>query len=166
MTRNNHGQGRSKDSIPRSYMNGAYTHEEASSNSETVIRRKSGNANALQLTNINANVANDANDTSMVDGSVGGGCGGVGDTGGGGGGGGLGANNTSANSPSTSLMDFDDFLPLIGEFGRYQKCLFLCMIPFAFFVAFVYFSQIFLTILPDQHWCTVPELQDLPLAKQ
>ncbi|KAI8040535.1 beta-alanine transporter [Drosophila gunungcola] len=58
-------------------------------------------------------------------------------------------------------MDFDDILPLIGEFGRYQKLLFICMIPFSFFVAFVYFSQIFLTLVPEQHWCHVPELDGL-----
>lgn len=58
-------------------------------------------------------------------------------------------------------MDFDDLLPLIGEFGRYQKILFLCMIPFSFFVAFVYFSQIFMTLIPEQHWCHVPELDAL-----
>lgn len=59
------------------------------------------------------------------------------------------------------VIDFDDLLPHIGEFGRYQKILFLLMIPFAFFVAFVYFSQIFITLVPDQHWCFVPELADL-----
>lgn len=58
-------------------------------------------------------------------------------------------------------MDFDDILPHIGEFGRYQKILFLMMIPFAFFVAFVYFTQIFITLVPDQHWCWVPELAHL-----
>ncbi|BFF99404.1 organic cation transporter protein [Drosophila madeirensis] len=58
-------------------------------------------------------------------------------------------------------IDFDDLLPLIGEFGRYQKILFICMIPFSFFVAFVYFSQIFLTLIPEQHWCHVPELDGL-----
>lgn len=58
-------------------------------------------------------------------------------------------------------MDFDDLLPLVGEFGRYQKILFLCMIPFSFFVAFVYFSQIFMTLIPEQHWCHVPELDAL-----
>lgn len=57
------------------------------------------------------------------------------------------------------VIDFDDLLPHIGEFGRYQKILFLLMIPFAFFVAFVYFSQIFLTLVPDEHWCRVPELE-------
>lgn len=59
------------------------------------------------------------------------------------------------------LIDFDDLLPHIGEFGRYQKILFLLMIPFAFCVAFVYFSQIFMTLVPEDHWCRVPELEHL-----
>lgn len=66
--------------------------------------------------------------------------------------------NSQQNQPS---MDFDDLLPHIGDFGRYQKILFLLMIPFAFFIAFVYFSQIFMTLVPDDHWCHVPELQQL-----
>nr|XP_016934593.1 organic cation transporter protein [Drosophila suzukii] len=66
-----------------------------------------------------------------------------------------------SNDPPPPSMDFDDILPLIGEFGRYQKLLFICMIPFSFFVAFVYFSQIFLTLVPEQHWCHVPELDAL-----
>ncbi|XP_030385846.1 organic cation transporter protein-like [Scaptodrosophila lebanonensis] len=64
---------------------------------------------------------------------------------------------------TTPTIDFDDILPLIGEFGSYQKILFLCMIPFSFFVAFVYFSQIFMTLIPEQHWCHVPELEALPV---
>ncbi|XP_016934593.3 organic cation transporter protein [Drosophila suzukii] len=67
----------------------------------------------------------------------------------------------SNDPPPPPSMDFDDILPLIGEFGRYQKLLFICMIPFSFFVAFVYFSQIFLTLIPEQHWCHVPELDAL-----
>lgn len=62
-----------------------------------------------------------------------------------------------------SDIDFDDLLPHIGEFGRYQKILFFLMIPFAFFVAFVYFAQIFITLVPEEHWCRVPELDDLTL---
>lgn len=58
------------------------------------------------------------------------------------------------------VIDFDDLLPHIGEFGRYQKILFLFMIPFAFFVAFVYFSQIFITLVPEEHWCFIPELSN------
>ncbi|XP_043648369.1 organic cation transporter protein [Drosophila teissieri] len=67
----------------------------------------------------------------------------------------------NGSDPPPPSMDFDDILPLIGEFGRYQKLLFICMIPFSFFVAFVYFSQIFLTLIPEQHWCHVPELDGL-----
>lgn len=75
-------------------------------------------------------------------------------------------NNNNNNSKSEKggdedLMDFDDLLPHIGEFGRYQKILFLLMIPFAFFVAFVYFSQIFMTLVPEKHYCSIPELEQL-----
>ncbi|XP_022824232.1 organic cation transporter protein-like [Spodoptera litura] len=62
--------------------------------------------------------------------------------------------------------DFDDLLPYVGEFGLYQKILFLLMIPFAFFVAFVYFSQIFMTIVPEEHWCWVPELANLTVEER
>lgn len=71
------------------------------------------------------------------------------------------AQELAEQAPPPTAIDFDDLLPLIGEFGRYQKILFLLMIPFSFFVAFVYFSQIFLTLIPDQHWCHVPELDAL-----
>lgn len=64
------------------------------------------------------------------------------------------------------IMDFDDLLPHVGEFGRYQKILFLLMIPFAFFVAFVYFSQIFITLVPEEHWCRVPELMNLTIDER
>ncbi|XP_059470665.1 organic cation transporter protein [Neocloeon triangulifer] len=57
-------------------------------------------------------------------------------------------------------VDFDDVLPHLGEFGRYQKLLFLLLAPFMFFVAFVYFSQIFITLTPD-HWCHIPGLEFL-----
>ncbi|XP_065369296.1 organic cation transporter protein-like [Calliphora vicina] len=65
-----------------------------------------------------------------------------------------------------SSMDFDDILPLIGEFGKYQKILFIYMIPFEFFLVFVYFTQIFLTLTPEQYWCEVPELADLTIAEK
>jgi hypothetical protein len=58
-------------------------------------------------------------------------------------------------------MDFDDILPHIGEFGLYQKLLFILLAPFAFFVAFVYFTQIFITVIPEGYWCRIPELMNL-----
>lgn len=64
------------------------------------------------------------------------------------------------------LTDFDDLLPHIGEFGLYQKILFLLMIPFTFFVSFVYFAQIFLTLVPENYWCKVPGLENLTQAQR
>lgn len=63
-------------------------------------------------------------------------------------------------------MDFDDLLPHVGEFGAYQRILFVLMIPFAFFVAWVYFSQIFITLVPEEHWCRVPELENLTVEER
>lgn len=76
------------------------------------------------------------------------------------------ATNNNDDGKRKKATDFDDLLPYIGEFGLYQKILFLLMIPFAFFVAFVYFSQIFMTIAPEQHWCWVPELANLTVEER
>lgn len=70
-------------------------------------------------------------------------------------------NNVSNNNAEEANLDFDDVLPHLGEFGRYQIILFFSMIPFAFFVAFVYFTQIFITLVPDKHWCRIPEIENL-----
>lgn len=70
------------------------------------------------------------------------------------------------NDKENIFMDFDDLLPHIGEFGRYQKILFLLMIPFASFLVFVYFTQIFITLVPEQHWCFVPELENLTVEER
>ncbi|KAM7358921.1 organic cation transporter protein-like [Cochliomyia hominivorax] len=130
MTLKNQGQTKDITDNTNTFVNTAFVHDE--NGSETVFRRKSGNAHGLQL-----------EDNST------------------------GNNNNNANNiVATPSIDFDDLLPMIGEFGKYQKILFLCMIPFTFFVAFVYFSQIFLTLIPEQHWCTVPELEGLPLEER
>ena len=63
-------------------------------------------------------------------------------------------------------MDFDEMLPHVGEFGLYQKLLFVLLAPFAFFVAFVYFTQIFITVTPEEYWCKVPELELLNLTAE
>ncbi|XP_017070553.2 organic cation transporter protein [Drosophila eugracilis] len=55
-------------------------------------------------------------------------------------------------------MDFDDLLPLIGQFGVFQIMMFLFMIPFCFITAFVYLGQIFMCLTPPNYYCFVPEL--------
>ncbi|XP_028166460.1 organic cation transporter protein-like, partial [Ostrinia furnacalis] len=55
----------------------------------------------------------------------------------------------------------DTVLSYVGEMGRYQKWLFVAMLPFGFFFAFVYFVQMFVTATPQRHWCQVPELSHL-----
>lgn len=72
----------------------------------------------------------------------------------------------AAKEKGNDFMDFDDLLPHIGEFGRYQKILFLLMIPYASFLVFVYFTQIFITLVPEKHWCYVPELQNLSVDER
>lgn len=77
------------------------------------------------------------------------------------------ARNTDAGMAAPPKdVDFDDLLPHIGEFGRYQKILFFLMIPFAFFIAFVYFTQIFITLVPEKHWCRIPELMHLSQSER
>lgn len=62
-------------------------------------------------------------------------------------------------------LDFDDILPLLHEFGLYQKLLFLMMIPFLFFTVFVYFGQFFMTLMPE-HRCKIDELMHLTKEKR
>ncbi|XP_032796189.2 organic cation transporter protein [Daphnia magna] len=64
---------------------------------------------------------------------------------------------TLSNEDNDQLMDFDDVLPSVGEFGTYQIILFFLTAPFCFFLAFSYFSQVFITLI-DVHTCHVPQL--------
>lgn len=72
-------------------------------------------------------------------------------------------NDKSDPKAVKNFLDFDDLLPHIGDFGRYQKIIFLLMVPFETFMVFVYFTQIFITLVPEHHWCYVPELQHLSI---
>lgn len=70
------------------------------------------------------------------------------------------------NGKTGQDVDFDDLIPLIGNFGKYQIILFLLLGPFTFFFVFVYFTQIFITLIPENYWCNVPELQHLELEER
>ncbi|XP_022208319.2 carcinine transporter [Drosophila obscura] len=67
---------------------------------------------------------------------------------------------------SDKCMDFNEFLPYIGEFGAYQKRLLLYMMPFSFMFALIYLAQIFILLVPHDHWCRIQGLEGLPKAKQ
>lgn len=58
-------------------------------------------------------------------------------------------------------IDFDTLLPFAGEFGLYQFLIFLSTMPFYAYGVFVYFSQIFITEVSPNHWCWIPELENL-----
>lgn len=71
----------------------------------------------------------------------------------------IGLNSVAGNSDE--ILDFDDIIHHFGDCGRYQMLLFVLMIPFICFIAFVFYSQMLITLVPAQHWCRVPELEDM-----
>ncbi|KAJ8736894.1 hypothetical protein PYW07_000165 [Mythimna separata] len=66
----------------------------------------------------------------------------------------------------TARVDYDELLSSAGEFGRYQILLFLATFPFYVFGAFSYFTQVFLTETSPNHWCMIPELQNLTVLER
>ncbi|KAM0735441.1 Carcinine transporter [Formica fusca] len=65
-------------------------------------------------------------------------------------------NETTTLRPK--LETFDDILPYVGDFGRYQWLLLVALLPYSVAYATLYFSQFFLTLLPREHWCKIEEL--------
>lgn len=85
-----------------------------------------------------------------------------------------------------AIQDFDDILPHVGSFGLFQKRILLLSLPVNYFLAVVYMSQIYQTLVRDidevtyawvlivclitkvpEHWCAVPELNHLdPLVRR
>lgn len=63
-------------------------------------------------------------------------------------------------------VDYDELLSSAGEFGKYQLLLFFSTFPFYMFGVFVYFSQMFMTEVSANHWCWIPELENLTEAER
>ncbi|XP_053661751.1 carcinine transporter [Anopheles marshallii] len=62
---------------------------------------------------------------------------------------------------SEEPFDLDELLPVIGEFGRYQKLLlWLICLPACIPCGFCAFNQLFMTDVPEEYWCRVPELEN------
>ncbi|XP_076629833.1 organic cation transporter protein [Colletes latitarsis] len=54
---------------------------------------------------------------------------------------------------------------LLGEFGTYQRYLFGLLTVFCLFLIFVYFTQSFLTILPNEYWCRLPRVEGVSVER-
>lgn len=61
-------------------------------------------------------------------------------------------------------VDFDDLIPHFGNFGKYQLILFLLLGVYTLFFVFVYFTHIFIILVPLDYWCDVPALHHLELS--
>ncbi|XP_012276484.1 carcinine transporter [Orussus abietinus] len=59
------------------------------------------------------------------------------------------------------ISTFDSILTYVGDFGKYQWYLLLSLFPYTGVYVSLYFSQFFLTLVPREHWCRVPEVVDL-----
>lgn len=58
-------------------------------------------------------------------------------------------------------FDLDELLPEIGEFGRYQQLLlFGICLPACIPCGFVAFNQLFMTDVPEDYWCSIPEMEN------
>lgn len=72
------------------------------------------------------------------------------------------SNNSTGPTETTALRPtlktFDDILPYVGDYGRYQWLLLLALLPYGVIYAFLYFSQFFISIIPAEHWCKIDEL--------
>ncbi|XP_053604141.1 carcinine transporter-like [Plodia interpunctella] len=58
-------------------------------------------------------------------------------------------------------VDYDKLLSTAGKFGLYQIILFISTFPFYLYGVFMYYSQLFMTEVSPNHWCWVPELENM-----
>ncbi|XP_046593907.1 solute carrier family 22 member 13-like [Neodiprion lecontei] len=71
------------------------------------------------------------------------------------------------SSSLTSIVTLDDILHYLekrwlrGDFGLYQRMVSVMLMPFGFFNVFVYFGQMFMTLVPEEHWCKLPEVDGM-----
>ncbi|XP_043265569.1 carcinine transporter-like [Colletes gigas] len=66
---------------------------------------------------------------------------------------------------ANEAVTLDDVLIYLGEFGTYQRYLFGLLTVFCLFLIFVYFTQSFLTILPNEYWCRLPRVEGVSVER-
>lgn len=57
------------------------------------------------------------------------------------------------------LVSISSIIFSTGEFGLYQRFLFIMLMLFCFFLTFVYFTQLFLIVVPVEFWCEMPAVE-------
>lgn len=60
---------------------------------------------------------------------------------------------------------FEDILPYIGDFGKYQLWLLLSLLPFGIAFVSVFIAPLLIVAVPEKHWCKINELIDLNLTR-
>ncbi|KAG7188844.1 hypothetical protein KM043_008450 [Ampulex compressa] len=72
----------------------------------------------------------------------------------------------TGNAADDEGFDLDDLLPVVGEFGRYQKqLLWLVCLPACLPCGFCAFNQLFMADTPP-HWCKVPGLENMDASRR
>ena len=63
-------------------------------------------------------------------------------------------------------MDFDNILPDVGEYGKYQKLMvWFVLLPGMIPCGFHAYNQLFMATVP-KHQCLVPELEDRNFTRE
>ena len=76
----------------------------------------------------------------------------------------LSSGNVEDTEKRQKTETFDDMLSHVGDAGRYQVFLFIILLPFSFVYTFLYFGQFFITLIPEEYWCHIPELDNTNLT--
>lgn len=75
------------------------------------------------------------------------------------------AKSLERNLIRKKLEYFEDILPYIGDFGKYQWTLLLCIFPFGIAFIAVFIAPLLIVAVPQKHWCKINELMDLNLTQ-
>ncbi|XP_011306975.1 organic cation transporter protein [Fopius arisanus] len=77
-----------------------------------------------------------------------------------------GSEDKPSSTDTSKKEDLDDLLPIVGEFGTYQKkLLWLVCLPACLPCGFCAFNQLFMASTPP-HWCRVPGLESLDSTRR
>lgn len=72
----------------------------------------------------------------------------------------------NAHETEKQKVEFDDLLSSAGELGTYQIIMFVSTFPFYLFGVFSYYGQLFMTEVSPNHWCWIPELENMTVVER